>query len=363
MSSVENYTASRPTALTTSEDLILFHRTLAEMCRANVPLPRALRLLSRDLSRGPLRDASEQMAGDVEAGASLTEAYANQREHLPSLYRALIRVGIASGDLPSVLDEISAHASERSHVASRLKKALFYPMVSGVSVLMVGLVMFFVVGPRVLDFRSASRVEPFWSAWWPVGGRHFWDYAPWIVLGVFALLVLATLFFVWFRNPLDAGAGPRGFLFRFPFVGRVRAYAAKAGFASTMAMLIGRKMPLPVSLELASAATQHPEVSRQIEVMRTRAESGENLTESVRAGDLLSPAMLWLVESGEAGGTVGTSLADVSRVYQQRFERSVDRLCFFVNPAALILIGLVVAGFCFAVLGPMYHSWSGLFGF
>jgi general secretion pathway protein F len=360
VSSVETCVKSRPTTPSASEDLILFHRTLAEMCRANVPLPRALRLLSHDLSRGPLRDASERMARDLEAGNSLTEAYANQRDQLPTLYRALIRVGIASGDLPSVLDEIARHAGERAQIASRLKKALFYPIVSLVTVVAIGLTMFLIVGPGLPDVRWR---EMFWTTMGRSGRSSWWDYAPWFVLAFFALLVLSTLLFIWFRGPLDAGAGPRGVLFKIPLVGRMRTYAAKAGFASTMAMLIRRRLPLGESLDLAAAATDHPEIAGQIAVMRACAESGESLTDSVRAGDLISPAMLWLIESGEASGTVATSLADVGRVYQQRFERSADRLCFFVNPAALVLIGLIVAGFCVACLGPMYRSVSMFWGF
>ena len=38
-------------------DLALFHRTLAELCRSEVPLPRALRVMETDLERTPLAGA------------------------------------------------------------------------------------------------------------------------------------------------------------------------------------------------------------------------------------------------------------------------------------------------------------------
>ena len=53
------------------EELALFHRTLAELCRAQVPLPRSLTLLRDQLRAGPLRDATDAMLRDVEAGVPL----------------------------------------------------------------------------------------------------------------------------------------------------------------------------------------------------------------------------------------------------------------------------------------------------
>lgn len=294
------------------------------------------------------------MAEEIEAGKSLAQAYEEQKEHLPPLYRALIQAGIASGDLPAVLEEIARHAGERAQVATRLRKALLYPVVSAIGVIGIGVVMFAFFGPSVeglLDRNVAPWVRPNTATVW-------WSYAPWMVLGVFALVIAGVLLFAWFRHPLDGSVGPRGFGFRFPCVGRLRTFAAKAGFASTMAMLIKRQMPLPESLRLAAAATDQEEVAAQIRAMQDCAESGESLTESVRAGDLISPAMLWFVAAGEAGGTPATSLADVAGVYRQRLDRGVDRLCFLVTPILLLMTGFVVLGFAVAYLAPIFHYYK-----
>ena len=175
------------------------------------------------------------------------------------------------------------------------------------------------------------------------------------------LLVMGVLLFAWFRHPLDGGVGPRGLAFRFPFVGRLRTLAAKASFASTMAMLIRRELPLPQSLRLAAAATAEREVAERIDAMRVRAEAGSSLADSIGEGDLVSPAMMWFLEAGEASGTVATSLGDVAQVYQQRLDRSVERMCFLATPLALLSVGLVVLGFAVAYLVPIFVTYRRLF--
>lgn len=358
MSSVETFA---PTASPAGEaaDLSLFHRTLAQMCRANVPLPSALRLLSRDLERGSLRAAAARMAEDLEQGAHLAQAYSRQREQLPPLYRTLIEAGTASGDLPAVLDEIARHAAERAQIKARMRRALFYPLVSaiGVGVIGVGLLLFSIPMAGELAETANGDLIGLISA----GRSTWWDLTPWAVLTLVCAGVVGALVFAWFRSPLDGASQPRGFSFRLPFCGYLRACAAKSGFASTLSLLIRRGMPLPEALTLAAEATEHPAVRQQVETMGAHAMNGANLAESVAAGELISPAMLWFVETGEQNHSPESGLTDVARIYRGRLDRGVDRLCAFAGPAALFAVGLIVLAFVAAVFGPMYSSFVNLF--
>lgn len=270
-------------------------------------------------------------------------------------------MGITSGDLPAVLDEIAHHARQNADVRARLRKALFYPLMSGIGIALIGLVMFFWIGPMAEEVSLKGVLAQMWMP----GQRaptSWVGYVPWIFLCMASLGILALIGWVWFRDPLDGGVGTRSIRFRIPFIGRLRAYAAKASFAATMAMLLGRRMPLPESLQLAAAATDDPDVAAQINEMRASAESGESLTASIDATEFLSPTMMWFVETGEATGAPERSLEDVAHVYQQRLDRGVDRLSFFVQPLALLLLGLVVLGFAMVTLLPMYQGFSMFWG-
>lgn len=322
------------------------------MCRAGVPLPRALRLLARDLEHGGLRRAAQSMASDVEAGAGLAEAYARQQRHLPPLYRVLIEAGMAAGDLPGILEEIAQHAAQREQVRERMRKALFHPLISAVGVAVIGVSLLLLSGPILGPLADASagsmvlfakQADPTW-----------WRLAPWALPVLLCTVVLGGLAFAWFRGPLDGGTGPRGLAFRLPFGGHLRACAARSGFASTLGLLVGRGLPLPQALTLAAAATDEPAVRRQVEEMGVEAAGGANLADSVAAGRLVSPAMHWLVATGEQHGRAAAALLDVARIYRQRLDRGVDRLCALVAPLALLATGLIVLAFVAATLGPVY---------
>ncbi|MEM7202048.1 MAG: type II secretion system F family protein [Planctomycetota bacterium] len=333
-----------------SDDLALFHRTLSELCRAQVPLSRALWLLQTDLRRGKLRTAVGEMAQAVEEGTPLDAAYEQHKDQFPELYRALVEAGIASGNLPGVLDEIARHAHDRAQVAERLRRALAYPVVAAIFVIVLGVALVAFVGPQLREAMTSISSATL-SDDTPV------LVPPWVTavggLGILALAVIAALSFAWLRSPLDAGSALDSIGYRLPLLGRLRLNAAKASFASTMALLAKRGLPLPKALALATAATDDKRIRRCVDVMASRARDGASLTEAVRAGDLISPSLLWLVEAAESSGTAAHALDDVARIYRERLERAVDRMCTLATPLAELLLGVVVLGFAVSYMLPI----------
>jgi len=320
---------------TSADELALFHRTLAEMCRAELPLPKAFRLLQGDLRRAGLRAAVAAMANDVEQGTPLAEAYAARKQEFPPLYAALIEIGLATGDLPGVLEEISAHAARRAAVADRMRKALAYPLVAAVFVLFCGAGLLLFVRPTLWTVPDQLGIDP--------GTTPFW------ALGALGALFLATVLFGWLRGPID-GASSR---FCWPGIGRLRRYAAKTQLLSTLALLLRREVPLSKALDLAARAD--PSAAS----MALEAKDGSSLRE-VLSG-FLEPSLLWLVEAADGGPDTPRALADVADIYANRLDRSVDRLTTLVVPVAELVIGAVVLVFAFSFMIPLFEWASEIF--
>ena len=351
-----------------AEELALFHRTLGELCRARVPLPRALRMLQHDLGRGPLGQEAAAMAAEVEEGVPLVAAYESRQHLFPELYRALIEAGIASSDLPGVLDEIAAHAATEAEIKRRIGAALRYPLYALVVILLIGtaLVTFLPsMLTSLLDLKTVWNTNLFRNGLFgdsrTVTLADYLHLLPWIGLGILGLSGVCLLLFAAIRRPLDGG-GPKGLLFRMPVLGRLRTYAARASFASTLALLARRNLPLPRMLALAAATADNSVTREHIQHMLECAEGGDNMVESIRAGNLIAPGLLFLLKTAETCGTAADALHEVARIYRQRLERATDRLCTLIRPAAEILLGIVVMLFALAYMFPALQFVDGLFG-
>lgn len=321
-------------------DLALFHRGLADLCRANVPLPRALRILQFDLERGPMAREAAAMAAEIERGVPLAEAYARREKHFSPVYRALVEVGIASGGaLPEVLEEIAIHASTRARIVERMRRTLAYPMIAAGFVVVIGTLLVLFVRPNeMLATENAPLVDAA-------------NYTPLkSALGVMGLAIVLGLLWSFLRKPIDEGRSPRTLGFSLPLIGAMRLFAAKASFCATLGLLLRRRMPLPKALRLTAAASDDAVVRDRVETMAQRAENGMGLSESIDAGGLISPSLAWLLESCSGHTGAPDALDDIAAIYRQRLERTAERVAVLAAPIAQLLIGVVVLSFALSYM-------------
>ncbi len=318
-------------------DLALFHRGLADLCRAQVPLPRALRILQSDLERGPMARAAAEMADEIEQGTPLVEAYSRHQDRFSPVYRALITAGMGGGGaLPDVLDEIAGHASLRTSILEQMRRTMAYPLVATGFVVLVGAALLVFVGSPLggalgLDPELSSTRGSGWQAWSGVG--------------VAALALVGIAVWSMLRKSHDDGVGPAAWSWKLPLIGRIKTFSAKASFASTLALLLRRSIPLPQAMRLTATATDSPAIRSRVERMAEAAESGSGLTDSVEAGGLISPSLSWFLEAAANEQAAADALDDIASIYRQRLERSADRVALIAAPAAQLLVGLVVLGF------------------
>jgi general secretion pathway protein F len=331
----------RTAAVAETDDLALFHRTLAELCRADVPLPHAFRALQGDLRRGRFHDSVAALAAEVEEGVPLGEAYARRKDSFPPLYRALVEAGMVSGDLPGVLEEIASHASRRAELGARLRRALAYPVVAAFFVLVLGGALVLLAGPTL------------WGLVAEMGLPSPLPYAAG-ALAILALLFLAALALGWARR-VDGGG------LRLPVLGRIRLHAARSSFASTLALLLRRDVPLHTALPLASEACDDRRLAARLRAAAAGTASGAPLSAVLRDARAFEPTLLWLVEAAEGTRDLPRALDDVARVSVRRFERAVDRLSVVVTPAAELLIGATVFFLAYSFLVPLFEYAEGLF--
>ncbi len=324
------------------EDLALFHTSLAALCRGGMPLGRALRLAAADLGRSPLAREAIALADAVDAGTPLAEAYADGARPFPPLYRALVRAGVSSGDLPAALDEIASHAKTEGDTARRIRIALIQPVVTASCALAVGLVAVLFASPHL------------WSVSEAIGDGSPTPIAA-VALAVLAALLGTVVVLAWKRSPL---AGVRGA--RLPGVGPLRAAAAQAGLVSTLALLVRRETSLHEALEITAGSCADEELGARVRAAAARVQGGEALAPALAGAHACDASVLWIVESAQGSGGVARALEDVGHLLRRRFERGLDRFTAWLAPLAELVVGLVVLAFAYAYVVPLVKQANGV---
>jgi type IV pilus assembly protein PilC len=339
--------------------LALFHRALAEVCRSEVPLGRAFRMLDEDLRKGRLRDAVRSMADDVEAGTPLAEAYRKHGSVFPPLYASLIEAGAASGDLPGTFEEIARIASFKAEAASRVRRVFAYPLVvASVVVFVLWFLYTFVVPQFAAIFHQVTdkNGNPLELPWIT---RLVFS-LPTLLPGILVLAALIVLGVCWVHDPIDGVRARLGLSLRMPVIGNLRLNASLGLLAATLAALLRRGMPLDRALDLVAAAADGAAVRKGAEAMAASARAGSSLTDAAREAGLLPPSMLWLLGTAEKQGYSPQALDEIAGICRDRVVRELDSYLSFVGPLAELLLGVLVGTVLMGVFFPILKLQSAL---
>jgi type II secretory pathway component PulF len=195
------------------------------------------------------------------------------------------------------------------------------------------------------------------SSWPFADGDDSLMSAPWFGLGaLLALLAVAAavvVTFMWLRNPMDGAVSGGAARYRAPVVGRLRYDADVAALASTLALLLRRRMPLPRALDLAAEVTESGPLRRIALAAADAAHEGGGLAGSAREAGLFAPSLLWIVEAAERRGDAADALDDVARIHRQRLMRAADRASVLITPAAELVLGAAVLLLTYSFIAPI----------
>ncbi len=344
--------AAASSATRVDDPVARVHATLAQLCRAEVPLPQALASLQDELGRGRLRDALAAIAADVEAGTPFPLAYAAHAKAFPAPYAALVAAGVAGGDLPGALDEIALHAARRARVVEATRRTLMRPAATGVVVLLVGTGIAVFAGPRLSALAASGCASGVFGG----SANGLREDVAWAALGVLTALLVVTAALVLRRRPLDGAAAAPRWALRLPVVGRIRSYGALATHFATLAALVRREVPLPEALDLAVATQAGGPLAAEASAMASAAHGGASVSDAVRAGRCVPPSLLSLLDAAATTGRPAEGLDDLAELYAARYERSLRATTAVLGPAAELLVGGVVLLIAWVYVLPLLQT-------
>ncbi len=333
--------------------LTLFHRTMAALCRAELPLGRALRVVREDLRDRRLAAAIEAIALEVEAGTPLAQAYARQAAVFPPTYAAVLEAGIASGDLAGAFEDLAHHAELRVSLSARLRTALTYPLTGITLSLVIAAFLLYVITPPFYAVFDSLNVQL------PALTRLVLELGQLEEVGV-ALVLVATgslllAAWIWVRDPLlERGLVGRlcGWL---PGIAGLRRSAARTAALATLGVLIRRELPLDRALSLAAASAGGGRLGDGLRRAASSVAAGGQLGDACETTGLLDDGCLWLLRAGENKGLLGPVLRDVVELYRGRVRRAAERAASLLVPGIIATTGVVVGVVVLSVFAPMFN--------
>ncbi|OZB16919.1 MAG: hypothetical protein B7X58_04755 [Marinobacter sp. 34-60-7] len=142
-------------------------------------------------------------------------------------------------------------------------------------------------------------------------------------------------------------------LLRWPVIGKsIRGYNTER-FASTLSILVGGGVPILPALQGAADALANTALRRDVADAITRVREGASLARALGVHRRFPPILLQLIHSGESTGRLPEMLDRAARGEASALERRILLLTTLLEPALILVMGLIVALIVVAVLLPI----------
>jgi len=342
-----------------ANDFLLFNQQLAALIRAGIPILQAISMLRKRAASARLRAVLGDVEEEIRGGSALSEAFAAQGQIFPRIYTASILAGERSGALDEVLSRYVTYMRRSVGLRRKIRGALAYPVfLLFASLCMITFLSVYVV-PRMSelftgfgsDLPLPTKIVVGLSHW--LAANVFW-FGPLVIGG-------AVLFYLWSRT-LQGRVKLDAFVLKVPFAGPLVVQLSVAQATRSLATLLAGGITLVESWEIASESISNRELRRRSAAILPMIREGRSFTESLESAAWLPLLALDMIGIGERSGSLREMLDEVAVFYDAESEVRLEQLTTTLEPAILVVMGVVVVTILLAIYLPIIRSISGGIG-
>ncbi len=324
-------------------------RTIATMLAAGVHLERALTFVTAHASNKQVKQASQQVLAAVQRGDALAVAMRQSPAVFSPVVVAMAAAGEETGALDSAFARIATYLEEQLALRERLRAALSYPALLAIVASTAVLVLMLFVVPRFaamlaelggtlpLSTRLLLGVSKVAVGWW-------WA-AALIALAGF-MLARATL-----AQPLRRERWHAARL-RLPIAGEIEHGLETGRFLRTVSLLLQSGASVLAALAAGRSAIVNSALGGKLDQAIEDVRRGRTIATSMSG--ILPPLALELVAAGEESGSLAELAEQAGARAEGEAQRSLRTLVSFVEPALILIFGLLVGFVALAMLQAIY---------
>ncbi|MFA5505599.1 MAG: type II secretion system F family protein [Vulcanimicrobiota bacterium] len=336
---------SRSSKSVAGESLAYSLIQLSALLRAGIPLDEALDSIAEFDEDPAMRSAMKRVRVRLREGSTMTAAMVEEQAFPPMLIR-MVQAGEESGKSAEILGKYAEFLKRDIEHRRALVSALSYPIALVVLslVLMTGLLYF--LTPVLDEMYGAMGIELPWitSAIVSIGGA-VGTFGPFVIP---ALIVGGYFFFKIFpKRALDR------IKLSLPLVGVMLRCGLMEQWSRTLGMLAEAGVPLVRAMELARESLGNESVEAELEIAERQVERGDGLAKALGRVSALPPLLHQFLRTGERTGELEAMLMSAAAFYERELERRRTMLAKFLEPALIIMMGIVVGILVLSVLLPL----------
>lgn len=335
-----------------TKDKILFSRQLATLINAGLPLIQSLRSVAGQTTSKPFKVVINQIISDVEAGSALSVAMSKRPDVFNQIYLSLITAGETSGTLDKSLERLATQQEKDAELISKVRSAMVYPIIVLVVMFVVLAFMIVKVLPQVEVLYNGipGASLPFITRALLFIAHLFIDFW-WVAL----IVGILGIFFTgrWIRT-----LGGRRIVdkakMRMPAIGPLFMKMYMARFARTATTLVSSGVPILHVLEITAKSISNVYIEDSLRAAAEKVKGGKALSDALASDPYFLELVPNMLRIGEQSGAIESMLAKTADYFENEVDTQVKTISTIIEPALMVVMGIVAFIIVAAVLLPIY---------
>ena len=335
-----------------TREFLVFNQELATLLKAGMPLVQSLDILRQRVGNPLLKTLLDDVYDRVRAGSSLSEAFEAHESLFPRVYTASLLAGEKSGSLEQVIRRYVAYVKIISGVKRKTISALVYPAILlALSCVVVAIIVLKVVPEFGAFYQQFGQDLPLSTRIIVSISEFATAYFVAVVAGIAGAIALGI---AWLKK-----AGNRRrfdqWLLGIPQLGPIARKFATSQAARTLATLLGGGIPLVNAIDVSARSIGNQYLAGELQTAAQQVREGRALAQAMLQSGAFPDVAIKMVEVGESTGALQEMLNSLSEFYDEEIDTSLTRFITIVEPALLVIMGIVIAALLLSLYMPLFN--------
>ena len=332
--------------------LAIYIKELSALLEAGVSLLDAFNSVAKGCDNPKLKQIFNDISADLNAGVSLEKALNTHKDKLGSVVLAMFALGQNSGKLASSLSTLSDMLENISINRAKFKKAIRYPALTFVALLIAFNILITMVMPSFKGIFDSFGGELYWASRAILAlGSFVSDYGILIAFGS-----VFVIFLIWYFHKFNYKFQLKfdEIMLKIPLLKRLILYSFLAKFNLILSQLITAGTPIDKALVISNSVVDNSYIKLKINQAIKDIYNGNTLNSSFQKIAIYENIAIEIIKAGEKSGTIDQMFGHISNYYKERYNSLIDNLSAYLEPILLVIISVVVLVLALGIFMPLW---------
>jgi len=341
----------------TNKDIVIMSRQISTLFEANISALKIFTLLAENTENESLVEILNQISEDIQAGMTISSAMAKHPKVFSEFYVNMVKSGEESGKLIMSFSYLADYLDRQYQLTSKTKNALVYPaFVIGVFIIVM-ILMFVVIVPKLAVIIEESGQDIPLSTKIVMGISDFF-----VSYGIILLILLigGIAYLIYFAGTSNGRKYFDRLKLSIPLFKNIYSKLYLSRIADNMDTMLSSGISIIRAIELTSAVVGNIIFADVLKKVTEDVKGGSAFSDAMSKHKEIPTIMSGMTRVGEETGSMGSILKTLGKFYAREVNDSVDTMVGLIEPIMIVALGLGVGILLTSVLMPIYNIAGGL---